>query len=233
MSRAERLIGLLESLRRRKYAVSARSLAEEFGVSLRTVYRDIAALQAQGAAIEGEAGVGYVLMPGFFLPPMIFTPEELEAVVLGARWVVDRGDRRLADAARNALAKVKSVLPSALRERLEGETLLVPTERKAAVRDDLAASMRRAIGGETIVEIAYRDSDGRLTERTIWPFALAYYDRALIVMAWCELRRDFRHFRADRVESWRTTGLRFPKNRLELLREWQTKEGIPLDKYDL
>lgn len=233
MSRAERLLVLLESLRRRKYAVSGRALARELSVSLRTVYRDIAALQAQGAPIEGEAGVGFVLRPGYFLPPLMFTPEEIEAVVLGVRWVVDRGDERLAKAARDALSKVKSVLPLALRDKLESGTLLVPTQPRVVVKGELAAFMRRAINEERVVEMRYRDLAGNVTERSIWPFALAYFDQALIVIAWCELRQDFRHFRADRVETWGITQKKYPRNRLALLREWQTIEGIPLHKYDL
>jgi len=100
MSRAERLLDLLQSLRRRRYAVKGGVLAEELGVSLRTLYRDIATLQAQGAPIEGEAGVGFLLRPGYTLPPLMFTRGEIEALVLGTRWVVDRGDERLRKAAR-------------------------------------------------------------------------------------------------------------------------------------
>jgi predicted DNA-binding transcriptional regulator YafY len=233
MSRAERLLTLLESLRRRRYAVSGNTLARELGVSLRTVYRDIAALQAQGAPIEGEAGVGFVLRPGYFLPPMVFSAEEIEAIALGARWVVDRGDERLAMAARDALSKVKSVLPLALRDKLERGTLLVPTQSRAAVEDNLVVSIRSTINEESVVDLRYRDLKGNVTERTIWPFALAYYDQALIVIAWCELRQDFRHFRADRIETWGMAQRKYPKNRMTLLREWQTKEGIPLHKYDL
>lgn len=233
MSRAERLIELLESLRSRKYPVSGRALADELGVSLRTVYRDIAALRAQGAPIDGEAGVGFVLRPGYFMPPMMFASEEIEAIVLGTRWVVDRGDERLAKAARAALSKVKSVLPVALRGKLESGTLLVPAQPRSTIEDELVASIRSAISRESVVDLKYRDMDGELTERSIWPFALAYFDQMLIVIAWCELRKDFRHFRADRIESWTVTERNYPKKKLALLREWQAREGIPLHKYDL
>ena len=233
MSRAERLLSLLESLRRRRYAVSGRALADELGVSLRTIYRDIAALQAQGALIEGEAGVGFVLRPGYTVPPLMFTPEEIEAMVLGTRWVVDRADERLAMAGRNALSKIRAVVPAHIRERLETNTLLVPTQPRPVVDGKLVESVRRAIGEQTKVALTYKDLEDRLTERTIWPFALAFYDQVLIVMAWCELRQDFRHFRADRIESWNNTGVNYPRGRLKLLRDWQAKEGIPLQKYDL
>lgn len=233
MSRSERLLSLLESLRRRRYAVSGRVLADELGVSLRTIYRDIAALQAQGALIEGEAGVGYVLRPGYTLPPLMFTPEEIEALVLGTRWVVDRADESLAMAGRNALSKIRAVVPAHIRERLETNTLLIPTQPRPVVDGKLVESLRRAIDDQTKVALTYKDLEERLTERIIWPFALAYYDQVLIVIAWCELRQDFRHFRADRIESWNDTGVGYPRRRMELLRDWQAKVGIPLQKYDL
>src|ERR1700752_131103 len=106
MSRAERLLELMQMLRRHRRPVSGAQLAQELGISLRTLYRDIASLQAQGATIDGAPGIGYVLRPGFVLPPLMLAPEEIEALVLGTRWVADRADRRLADAARNALAKI-------------------------------------------------------------------------------------------------------------------------------
>ncbi len=149
MSRAERLLSLLESLRRRRYAVSGRVLADELGVSLRTIYRDIAALQAQGALIEGEAGVGFVLRPGYTLPPLMFTPEEIEAMVLGTRWVVDRADESLAMAGRNALSKIRAVVPPHIRERLETNTLLIPTQPRPVIDGKLVELVRRAIDEQT------------------------------------------------------------------------------------
>lgn len=125
MSRSERLFDLLNALRRHRRPVSGRALADEMGVSLRTLYRDIASLQAQGATIEGEPGVGYILRPGFLLPPMMFTPEEIEALVLGSRWVADRADARMRDAALSALARIGAVVPPDLRDEMEAEALLV------------------------------------------------------------------------------------------------------------
>ncbi|MGA2107506.1 MAG: YafY family protein [Syntrophorhabdales bacterium] len=233
MSRAERLLDLLQSLRRRRYAVRGRDLAEELGISLRTLYRDIATLQAQGASIEGEAGIGFILRPGYTLPPLMFTPEEIEAMVLGARWVIDRADECLAIAARNALSKIGAVVPPNLKESLETGTLLVPTQSRPAVDGKFIECIRKAIREETKMALTYRDLSDQLTQRVVWPFALAFFDQALIVVAWCEMRRDFRHFRADRVESWNETKTNYPRGRLALLREWQEKEGIPRHKYDL
>src|SRR6185437_6693787 len=131
LSRSERLLALLQALRRRRRPVSGRILADELGVSLRTLYRDIASLQGQGAEIEGEAGLGYVLKPSFWLPPLMLSGEEIEALVLGARWVGSRTDEQLALAARDAIAKITAVLPASLRDDVESSTLLVPGKASA------------------------------------------------------------------------------------------------------
>jgi predicted DNA-binding transcriptional regulator YafY len=233
MSRAERLLDLLQSLRRRRYAVKGGVLAEELGVSLRTLYRDIATLQAQGAPIEGEAGVGFLLRPGYTLPPLMFTLDEIEALVLGTRWVIDRGDDRLGKAAHNALSKIGAVVPPAIKDGLETNTLLVPTQTRPTVNGKLVECVRDAIRKEAKMTITYRDLKEKTSRRVVWPFALAFFDQALIILAWCEKRRDFRNFRVDRVESWTESDTRYPRARLDLLREWQKKEGIPLHKYDL
>ena len=125
MSRAQRLLDLIQALRRHRFPVSGQKLADELGVSLRTLYRDIRTLQSQGAHIEGEAGIGYVLRPGYMLPPLMFSDEEIEALALGTRWVAARTDTRLAKAATNALAKISAVLPSELREQMDATSLLV------------------------------------------------------------------------------------------------------------
>src|SRR3982751_1213708 len=125
MSRAERLLGLMQILRRHRRPVSGATLARELDISIRTLYRDIASLQSQGAHIDGEPGMGYMLKPGFLLPPLMFSEEEIEALVLGSRWVADRGDPELAEAALNVLAKVGAVLPADLRHELDSSALLV------------------------------------------------------------------------------------------------------------
>lgn len=221
MSRAGRLLELLQVLRRHRQPVSGQALADEIGVSLRTLYRDIAALQAQGAAIDGEAGLGYVLKPGFMLPPLMFSEEEIEALVLGSRWVARRSDAQLGAAARNALAKIIAVLPPDLRDDADNSSLLVaPGEMISAGENELPA-IRRAIRAERKVMIAYRDDKGRDSSRTIWPFALAYFDRVRVVASWCELRRDIRHFRVDRIASLTVTEERYPHRRPALLKQWR------------
>jgi predicted DNA-binding transcriptional regulator YafY len=227
MSRSERLLALLQALRRYRQPVSGRRLAEELGVSIRTLYRDIASLQAQGAEIEGEPGMGYVLRPGFMLPPLMFSEDEIEALVLGSRWVWDRADARLAAAARNALAKIADVLPSDLRENLETSSLLVGSATPRPAESIDLALVRAAIRSERKLVIAYRDAFERETERTVWPIALGFFDRVRVVAAWCELRGGYRHFRTDRIAALTPTDTRYPRRRPVLLKEWRAVEGIP------
>lgn len=249
MPRAERLLALLETLRSYRYPVPGATLAARCGVSLRTLYRDIAVLQGLGARIEGEAGVGYVLRPGFTLPPLAFTDDELDALLLGARWVADRGDGALGEAARRAVAKIGAVLPAERRVAIEDPSLLVRPggrcdgARAAAVRaarietgerDDAPvphadaspdlATLRTAIRRERRVRLDYRDLSDRTSTRTVWPIALVYLDRVQLLVAWCELREGFRHFRPDRIAALAPLAGRYPRRRHVLLAEWRAAE---------
>jgi predicted DNA-binding transcriptional regulator YafY len=227
MARAERLLELIQALRRHRHPVSGRALADELGVSLRTVYRDIQTLIGQGAAIDGEAGVGYVLRPGFVLPPLMFSDEEIEALVLGSRWVAQRTDQPLAHAAANAIAKIAAVLPDDLRDSIEGNGLLAgPAPESDDVSIDLAP-IRQAIRGERKVVLHYADKKGERSKRTVWPIALGFFERSRVLAAWCELRRDYRHFRTDRIIALRLTDKRYPRRRRALMKEWRALEGIP------
>jgi len=201
-------------------------LAGEIGVSIRTLYRDIASLQAQGAAIEGEAGVGYVMKPGFLLPPLMFQSDEIEALVLGMRWVADRGDWRLADSALSALAKIAAVLPPELRQELEASALLVGSGRRIP-EDSIAPDLlRTAIRGERKLQLAYRDPSGATSHRTVWPFALAYFDQSRVLMCWCELRNGLRNFRTDRIDEAALLDVRYPKRRQALLKAWRQSQPL-------
>ncbi len=213
-------------MRRHRRPVSGKTLAEEVGVSIRTLYRDIASLQAMGAAIEGEAGVGYVLKPGFMLPPLMFTPDEIEALVLGSRWVANRADDRLSDAARGALTRIAAVLPADLRDELDGSTLLIGPGATVPVDAVDPALLRKAIRIERKLVLHYRDGAGSVSERIVWPFALAFFDAARVLLGWCELRQGFRHFRTDRITSAMLIEARYPKRRQMLLKEWREAEGI-------
>jgi predicted DNA-binding transcriptional regulator YafY len=226
MSRAQRLLELIQVLRGHRRPVSGAALAEATGVSLRTLYRDIETLKAQGAHIDGEAGVGYVLRPGFMLPPLMFSEDEIEAIVLGSRWVADRTDAPLGAAARAALAKIAAVLPPDLRDSLDASSLLIGPGAPLAAGEAELPLIRRAIRTERKLDIAYDDAKGGTTRRTIWPFALGFFDRARVVVAWCELRAGYRHFRTDRIGTLRLIDKRYPRRRQALLKEWRQLEGI-------
>lgn len=226
MSRASRLLDLVQALRHRRLPVRGEDLADELGVSLRTLYRDVATLRAQGADIEGEAGVGYVLRSGFLLPPLMFDDEEIEAIVLGARWVGEHGDPTLAGAARDALAKIAAVLPAHRRAELETPSLMVPGRRAppAGVGLDL---LRRALREERKLALLYRDAEGRETRRLVWPIALGFFQETRMLAGWCETRADFRHFRIDRMVEATIEEARPPRRRRTLLAEWRRSEKIP------
>jgi len=228
MSRTERLLDLIQLLRRHRAPVTGPALADELGISIRTLYRDIATLQAQGADIQGEPGLGYVLRPGFTLPPLMFSADEIEALVLGSRWVARRAeDPRLGDAAANALSKITAVLPSELRDSVDGSNLLVGGGEVIPAQVDLSA-IRLAIREQKKLVIAYRNAGGTATERTIWPFAIGFFDRVRVVIGWCELRTDYRHFRLDRIDCMEILAERYPRRRAAMLKEWREREGIPV-----
>ncbi|WP_181708748.1 helix-turn-helix transcriptional regulator [Chthonobacter rhizosphaerae] len=226
MSRAERLLALVQALRRRRRPVSGADLAEELQVSLRTIYRDVQALVAQGAPIEGEAGVGFVLKPGFLLPPLMFTDDEIEALALGAQMISSRADARLARAATDALAKIGAVLPRDLADHMEENGLLVAMSRPEIADTVDLALLRAAIRNETKLRFSYVNEQGVRTTRTVWPVALAFYDRVRVLTAWCELRTAFRHFRADRITDAEDLAQRYPRRRRVLLKEWRETDGL-------
>lgn len=228
MSRTQRLFDLLQILRKNRYPTSGQRLAEELNVSLRTVYRDIATLQYQGALIEGEPGLGYVLRPGFMLPPLMFSEEEIEALVLGSRWVARRTDKKLKLAASNVLAKISAVLPEDLRKQLESSGLLIGPAKITIEKDDeKEASIRLAIRKERKLQLTYIDVKGDESQRIIWPLALGFFEDSHIIVAWCELRKDFRHFRTDRITKLTSLEISYPQRRQTLLKTWREMNNIP------
>ena len=224
MRRVDRLLRLLQILRRHRRPVTAELIAAELEVSVRTVYRDIAGLLAEGAPVRGEAGVGYVLGDGFDLPPLMFSADELEAILVGMRWAEARGDTAMSVAARDVIAKVGAVLPAHLKPVLFDGTVDAP--RSKGPPDDTidVGELRRAIREQRKVAIAYSDEQGSATTRTIWPLALGYFEMSRIVVAWCELRQDFRHFRTDRMQRAEVTSGRYPGSRAELIERWRRTE---------
>jgi predicted DNA-binding transcriptional regulator YafY len=227
VSRSTRLLTLLQVLRGKSRAVTAAVLAAELGVSERTLYRDIAELSAQGAPIYGEAGVGYVLRPGLFLPPLMLSEDEVEAVVLGLRYVDQRGDQTLGKAAADALAKIAAVLPPAALETLRNPIALPgPSSGSFPPNAVELASLRYAIRSQATLDIRYEDANGTRSERIIWPIALGFTNEARVLVAWCEARQAYRTFRTDRIASAVETGHRYPGTRGSLLRAWRKQMGV-------
>ncbi|WP_114393166.1 helix-turn-helix transcriptional regulator [Oleisolibacter albus] len=200
MRRADRLFQLIQILRReRGRPVTAATLAAELEVTVRTVYRDMADLQAQRVPIRGEAGVGYVLGSGYDLPALMFTEDEIEALVLGARIVQSWADPGLGRAAGDLLAKVAAVVPPPLRAKIDGLSLFSPPAGAAPPPGLDVARLRRWVREQRKLRIAYADAAGVQTARILWPQALAFFPPVWLLVGWCELRQDFRSFRLDRV----------------------------------
>jgi predicted DNA-binding transcriptional regulator YafY len=227
MTRSARLLAILQALRGRRRAVTAAALAQRFGVSERSIYRDIATLNLQGARIEGSAGLGYVLRDGFFLPPLAFDDEEAAALLLGLRFVLRRGDAALARGAESARAKLAAVLPASFDPGAAADVPLLVAP--ASPHLDTLGTIRQAIARERVLRIAYRDGQGRRSDRRIWPVALGWFEGVEMVAAWCERRGAFRSFRIDRIAELQVLDERPPRSRRSLLAEYRKLEpGIQL-----
>jgi predicted DNA-binding transcriptional regulator YafY len=211
MRRADRLFRIVQLLQRRGgRVVTAAALAADLEVSERTIYRDVADLQASGVPVVGAAGVGYRLPRGTFdLPPLMFTEDEIEALVLGARVVKSWGDPDLARAAEDVLTKVEAALPARLRDRVADSTLFAPNLRDQRVVADLLTRLRGAVRAHQKVRLAYQDRAAQPTTRVIWPLGLFYWGTTWTVGGWCELREGFRNFRLDRIAAATALDARF------------------------
>ncbi len=222
--RAARLLALIDHLRRARCPVTAADLASRHAVSLRTLYRDIASLRAQGADIEGDPGIGYRLKPGFLLPPLMFGTDELEALVLGARWVEAQADAELSQAATTALARISATLPEAMRIAIDTSGLFVPVWHENKTPEPWLPLLRHAIRDKRKLRMTYVDAGGEPSTRIVWPFAMAFFDPITRTFAaWCELRSAFRHFRADRVTALADAGEPYPERRHALLKRWRAQ----------
>jgi predicted DNA-binding transcriptional regulator YafY len=208
MRRAERLFQITQILRGRRLTTAAQ-LAERLQVSERTIYRDIAGLATSGVPIEGEAGVGYRLRTGFDLPALMFTPDELAALLLGARIVGAKAGEAMAAHVDSALEKIRGALGPALRAQLENTALHVP-DFDAAPGSQLVDRLRQAIDRRLRIAFDYSDEHNARTERCVWPLGLFFWGRVWTLGAWCELREDFRSFRLDRMQNLKLAGAQFP-----------------------
>src|SRR5580693_6865606 len=221
MRRADRLFRIIQILRRMRRPIAAHEIAEELETSLRTIYRDVAQLMADGVPIRGEAGVGYVLEGGFDMPPLMLTPDEIEAAMLGAQWVMDRADPLLARAASDLVAKIGVVIPEHLRPLLMEPALAAP-KRYPNMADMIdMARVRTAIRTQGKIALIYRDESERESRRVVWPIAVSYWETVRLIVAWCEMRKAFRHFRTDRVIAAEFLEARYATPRAKLRTQWK------------
>ncbi|MFI4956617.1 MAG: helix-turn-helix transcriptional regulator [Gammaproteobacteria bacterium] len=220
MNRTQRLLKLLQILRGYRYPISGERLAERLGISIRTLYRDIATLQAQGAEIEGEVGVGYILKPSFFLPPLMLTQTEVQALLLGTQWVSQFGDAPLSKAATEALNKISSVLPTQVKRGMNAFALRVgPPASDTLINEDLSV-LREAIADQRKISIHYDDE----CESVVWPFTIGYFTGVRILVAWCEDENNYRHFQTNKIQSLRVMSERYHRSKENLFLEWQSEQ---------
>lgn len=227
MRRADRLFQIVQYLRGGRLVTAAR-LAERLEVSERTIYRDIADLQASGVPIDGEAGVGYVMRAGFDLPPLMFSRDEIVALVTGARLVRAWGGAAMARAAEEALVKIETVLPEAERRRAhEVEIHAIAMEMTPAVRDRID-EIETAVQARQRLNLSYVDAEARTTERVVRPLGLWFWGKVWTLVAWCELRQDFRMFRLDRIAEMDDAGAPFRPERGKTLSDfYRAMEDMP------
>lgn len=209
MNKAERLFQLVTLLRGRRTALTAAEIADLMQVSQRTVYRDVQALIASGIPIEGEAGVGYLLRPGSHLPALMFEPEEVLALLVGSRMVQAFTDPQLAQAARQAELRIRAILPEALKQKADQQPYRIPVMSEDDALREVHGLLRGACESQHKVGALYTDEQGRQTERVIWPLGLVGWRGRWTLLAWCELRNSYRHFRFDRFSNLQVLADRF------------------------
>lgn len=222
MTRSERLLALLQSLRNRRTPVTAASLAASFHVSERTVYRDLASLAAQGTGIEGAPGLGYVLRDDCFLPPLMLDTGEADAIMLGLRFAMQRGDPALSASAHSAAAKILAVLPASVEQHAKLNGLVAAPARGSK---PFAGAVRHAISAERKLRLTYKDGQGAASARKVSPVALGFFDGFEVLAAWCDLRSDFRHFRLDRITTLQQLQERYAKPHRALLALWHARNS--------
>jgi predicted DNA-binding transcriptional regulator YafY len=226
LSRSVRMFEIIQLLRSADAPLTAHAIAALLEVTKRTVYRDIAALQAMRVPIEGAAGLGYVMRPGFDLPPLTFTSEELEAIVVGLALLGRTGDADLEAAAAGAARKIGAVLPENRGRELKDQPLYASRWHAIPGARVAPRLLRRAVREEEKLQLSYADAEGRLTQRTVLPLAVVYHIESVVLAAWCELRADFRHFRLDRMAACQPTGERFAGQGPQLRARWREQHGL-------
>ncbi len=227
MRRADRLFLIIHALRGRRTALPARTLAETLAVSLRTVYRDVADLQLSGVPIEGEAGVGYLLRKGADIPPLMFNADELEALVVGTRFVRAFGGQRLSVGARSALLKIQAVLPPELQARAQRTRIYAPELKDRFESTGLLDRLHEAIEERRVLRFRYADHSGEETRRDVEPLCLAFWGGSWTLGAWCRHRSAFRNFRPDRILQLDETGEIFNDDPERGLEAYFRRVGAP------
>jgi predicted DNA-binding transcriptional regulator YafY len=228
--RADRLFQIIQLLRLRRRAVTASRIAEQLGVSERTIYRDVRDLIASGTPIEGEAGVGYTLRREYDLPPLMFDSEEIQALVVGTRIAAAFGDESLARAAGSALSKVESILPARLRSDLLATPLFAPRTWASRASSEALVSLRAALGAKEKLRLRYQRGDGVETDRVVRPLGAFFWGKSWTLTAWSELRNDFRSFRLDRILEIASTGQRFEDEEGRTLRDFLRGIGADAER---
>ncbi len=221
MRRTERLFQIIQILRSARSPITGQEIADELEISIATLYRDMAELHAQRIPIRGEAGVGYVLDDGYDMPPLMLTPDELEAAALGAAWVAQEADPSLARAARDLISKLSSAIPKELRPIvLDASSKAIQTRARVSERFD-SALLRHAIRERYRLQLIYTDRDGNRSDRIVWPLLIAFLDRTRYLVAWCETKEDYRHFKTERVRELKVLAKKYPGRRAALLKGWE------------
>lgn len=222
MSRIDRMFELIQLLRSADRPLPGRELADRLEVSLRSIYRYCTALQSMGIPIEGEAGIGYILRRSYNLPPLSFTPEESEAILIGLRMIARLGDMGLVRSAEHAISKMK--IAASISEVSCDVRVFVSIAGTPSTPDHISQTIRSSIKDERILNIVYRDKTGNESKRRIWPLCQVFYPEATIIAAWCELRNDFRHFRLDWIFEASPVLDVFSDRWTELRNEWRKRE---------
>ena len=223
MSRTDGLFQLMQALRDLPPPATAQALAQETGVSERTIYRDIDSLRSLGAVIDGEAGFGFTLIEDATLPPLGFVPEEIEALVVGLKEVMEVADPSLANAAKTALTKLKSRLPEAQAHRLKHAVLTAKRFHKPPEITIDAGTLRQAAWEERAVAFDYGDAEGRRTTREVDPLSIVFMQNVHCLLAYCHLRTDYRAFRLDRMDNLKLSDRSFRPRRIPMLREFKAR----------
>ena len=221
MRRGDRLFEIIQVLRRTSRPMTAEAIAAELETSKKTIYRDMGALIGQRVPIRGEAGIGYVLERGFDLPPLMLNLDEIESVVLGSQWVIAHADPALSRAALDVLAKIAEIVPESLRGAIDDPAVGTPPSRRTRDRGwvDIGKLRSWSRQGRKLA-ITYLDETGTASERIVWPFLIGYVEGVQSLMAWCELRQDFRTFRTERIGAVDFLDQRYPERRAVLRRRW-------------